>query len=337
MENTLIKELATILRSQRAALTLVDLSRSTWHYRIHGRPRVEEPIPQQQRAYTSRISTQDRKRIEVLINDSWVVGDSVDAAFATAWDAGLMLASRRSWWRIAAEMNQKNRPELPTTRRGQGSTRRRAPQVVATGPGQVWSWDITDVKSPYTRVAFKVYTVVDIYSRMIIAWKVEERETQVMVKEMFTQAIETFGAPRVVHADNGAVMTSNDLKELLTAHGVEMTHNRPYVSNDNPYSESQFRTMKYRPDYPGEFATIEQARSYMGEYVPWYNTAHKHSGVALFSPQEVYDGTWRQKWAARDEVLQEYYARHPERFRCAPVTKAPEEVVGINHKEVIPV
>lgn len=314
----------------------MDLSRSTWHYRVHGRDTVTDPIPQHQRAYTSRISTTERARVETLISDAWRVGDSVDEAFATAWDAGVMLASRRSWWRIAAGMDQDTRPKIPT-RRGGGARRRAVPQVVAHAPNEVWSWDITDVKSPYTRKVFKVYTVVDIFSRMIIAWRVAERETQVQVNEMFTQAFEAYGAPQVVHADNGSVMTSHDLANLLADHGVQMTHNRPYVSNDNPYSESQFRTMKYRPDYPGEFATIDEARGYMTGYVPWYNTCHKHSGVELFSPQDVYDGTWQGKWTVRDAALQKYYAAHPERFRHAPVTRSPKQSVGINHKQPAPV
>lgn len=260
----------------------------------------------------------------------------MDEAFATAWDSGAMLGSRRSWWRIAAEMDQADRPARQTKRAGKNQ-RRSAPRVVATAANQAWSWDITDVKGRYRREVFKVYTVVDIYSRMIIAWRVDNRESQTMVHEMFAQAIEAYGAPEVVHADNGSVMRSNDLKELLGGFGVEMTHNRPYVSNDNPYSEAQFKTMKYRQDYPGVFATVEQVRGYLTGYVPWYNTCHKHSGVELFSPQDVYDGTWHAKWSVRDRALQAYYKAHPERFRHAPVTRSPKQIVGINHKQLAPI
>ena len=267
-----------------------------------------------------------------MIQLAWAAGNSVDYAFATAWDAGIMIASKRSWWRIAGDLDQATRPVAPT--RGTGTSKKRpTPVVVATGPNQVWSWDITDLKSPYARKTFKAYSVIDIYSRMIIAWRVADREDKSLVNEMFSQAIEAYGPPGVVHADNGTVMKSNDLKNLLSDHGVQMSHNRPYVSNDNPYSESEFRTMKYRPDYPGVFDSLEDARTFLRSYVPWYNTCHKHSGVALFSPQDVFDGTWKTKHQRRDDALQRYFDRHPERFRGRPRTRKPAEVVGINHRQ----
>lgn len=293
---------------------------------------MDSPVAQTDRAYESRIDVEDRATIAALIRSAWADGNSVDHAFATAWDRGIMIASKRSWWRIAADLDQDDRPVAPT--KGTGTSRKRAaPVVVAKTPGEVWSWDITDLKSPYSRKTFKAYSVIDIYSRMIIAWRVEEREDQGLVNEMFTQAIEAYGPPKVVHADNGAVMKSNDLKILLGGKGIEMSHNRPYVSNDNPYSESEFRTMKYRPNYPGTFDSLEDARTFLRSYVPWYNTCHKHSGIALFSPQDVFDGTWKTKHQVRDQALQRYFARHPERFRGRPKTRKPADVVGINHKQ----
>jgi putative transposase len=293
---------------------------------------VADPVHQADRAYESRIDLADRVVIAALIELAWAAGNSVDYAFATAWDAGIMIASKRSWWRIAGDLDQARRPAAPT--RGTGTSKKRAtPVVVATGPNQVWSWDITDLKSPYARKTFKAYSVIDIYSRMIIAWRVADREDKSLVNEMFSQAIEAYGPPGIVHADNGAVMKSNDLQNLLSDHGVQMSHNRPYVSNDNPYSESEFRTMKYRPDYPGVFDSLEDARTFLRSYVPWYNTCHKHSGIELFSPQDVFDGTWKIKHQLRDDALQRYFDRHPERFRGRPRTRKPAEVVGINHRQ----
>lgn len=320
------------LGSLRKALELVDLSRSTWHYRHHPRTTVSSPVHQADRAYESRIDLFDRAVIAVLIQVAWAAGKSVDYAFATAWDAGIMIAQRRSWWRIAAGLDQAHRPVAPT--KGTGTSKKRAtPVVVAKAPGEVWSWDITDLKSPYTGKSFKAYSVIDIYSRMIIAWRVEEREDQDLVNEMFTQAVEAYGPPKVVHSDNGAVMKSNDLKTLPGWKGIEMSHNRPYVSNDNPYSESEFRTMKYRPNYPGVFDSVEAARAFLRSCVPWYNTCHKHSGIELFSPQDVFDGTWKAKHKVRDKALQRYFARYPERFRGRPKTRKPADVVGINHEQ----
>lgn len=313
----------------RKALIVVGLSRSTWHYRRNPRVKTEHPVHQRDRQYSSSIGYADRARIEALIDTGWKAGNSVDHSFATAWDNGMMLASRRSWWRIAANIvDQRSRPIVPTKK----STRtpRSMPVHTATEPVQVWSWDITDLYSPWRGSAFKAYSIIDIHSRLIAGWRVEERESDDLAAEMFEKAIKRYGAPSFAHADSGAAMRSNRLKDCLTAHGVQLTHNRPYVSNDNPYSESEFRTMKYRPNYPGIFPDIEAARAHLTDYVQWYNNEHKHSGIALFSPADVHSGKWHQLWALRDDAQQAYYDRHPERFRGRPHTPQPPSSVGIN-------
>ena len=312
-------------------MTLAGLSRSTWHYRRHPRARVAEPIPQAQRAYPCRISAADRAEVETRIQAGWQDGVSVDHAFAAAWDEGLMLASRRSWWRIAAAIeDQSGRPVAPTRGSLAARTPREAPVLCATKPMQVWSWDITDLRTPWRGVAFKGYSILDIYSRKIVGHRVEEREVDQLAVDMFDNAFDAHGHPEGVHADSGPAMRSTLLKDRLADLGITETHNRPRVSNDNPFSESEFRTMKYRPNYPGTFTSIEEARAYMDWYVDWYNQNHKHSGIALFSPNEVHDGTWRTRWQQRDQVHQAYYAQHPERFRQRPQTPAPATVVGIN-------
>lgn len=315
--------------SQRQALTLAGLSRSTWHYRANPRDRVADAIPQKDRAYPSRISPADRAVIASKITTGWAGGHSVDHSFASTWDDGVMLASRRSWWRIAADHeDQSARPIAPT---GRGSTTpRKVPVLEATGPGQVWSWDITDLRSPWRGVAFKAYSIIDIFSRKLVGCRVEEREADQLAVDMFTDSFGQHGLPQVVHADSGPAMRSALLKDLLEDLGIDETHNRPSVSNDNPFSESEFRTMKYRPNYPGTFETIEEARAYVDWYVPWYNENHKHSGIALFSPNQVHDGTWRALWDQRDQTHQAYYHAHPERFRSRPRTPAPADTVGIN-------
>ena len=316
-------------RSQRLALDLVGVARSTWHYRANPRELTADPVPQADRAYRSRIGAADRVLIIERINTAWAAGNSVDHAFATAWDAGVMLASRRSWWRIAAGIeDQSARPDVPTKHRSK--TPREMPVLEATGPGQVWSWDITDLRSPWRGVAFKGYSIIDIYSRKIVGWRVEEREVDDLAVDMFEHAFGEHGLPRAVHADSGPAMRSNVLKDLLADLGIDRTHNRPRVSNDNPFSESEFRTMKYRPNYPGTFNDLQAARAHMASYVPWYNSQHKHSGIALFSPDEVHDGSWRERWQQRDRAQQAYYDAHPERFRARPSTPTPAGTVGIN-------
>jgi transposase InsO family protein len=311
-------------------LAIAGVARSTWQYRQKPRARVAEPIPQNKRAYLSRISPADRTVIEGKITAGWKAGVAVDNSFATTWDDGVMLAGRRSWWRIAAEIkDQSDRPLTPTAKGSK--TPREKPVLVATGPMQVWSWDISDLRSPWRGKAYKAYSIIDIWSRKIVGFRVEERESDHLAVEMFQTAFRHHGVPKFVHADSGPAMRSNALADFLTSHNVTKTHNRPYVSNDNPYSESEFRTMKYRPNYPGIFQTLEDARAYLDDYVPWYNTSHKHSGIALFSPQEVHDGTWREAHRNRDLVHQRYYLKHPERFRAQPRTPAPAGIVGINH------
>ncbi len=245
-----------------------------------------------------------------------------------------MLASRRSWWRIAAEIeDQSARPVAPTRRSNSDRTPREAPVLEATGPGQVWSWGITDLRSPWRGVAFKAYSIIDIFSRKLVGCRVEEREVDELAVEMFEDAFGRHWIPDAVHADSGPAMRSGALKDLLSELDVTQTHNRPRVSNDNPFSESEFRTMKYRPNYPGTFATIEDARAYVDAYVPWYNGHHKHSGIALFSPNEVHDVTWRDACTRRDAIEMKYYLEHPERFRRPPTTPAPAEIVGINRPD----
>jgi putative transposase len=312
----------------------VGLARSTWHYRLHPRPRVSDPVSHKQRDYSTRIDAADRQLIEDRIHAGWLRGHSVDHSFAGAWDEGVMLASRRTWWRIAeAIIDQSQRPLVPT--RAGTRTPRVKPVLVATRPGQVWSWDITDVQSIWHRVAYKAYSIIDIFSRKIVGYRVEAREVDDLAVEMFETAIAEFGAPEYVHADSGAAMKSHALKNALEAHGVEMSHNRPYVSNDNPYSESEFRTMKYRPDYPATFESLETARAHIDDYVVWYNTEHRHSGIALFTPDQVHDGSWEDVWRQRNRALEAYYAKHPERFRTAPQVAMPAGVVGINHELAI--
>ena len=316
---------------------MAGVSRSTWHYRQHPRPRVQNPVPQRERAYPSRVGDRDRAEITDRVQSGWRQGVSVDQSFAQAWDDGVMLASRRTWWRIAHQIaDQSARPVVSARTDAAARSRREAPVVVASAPMDAWSWGITDLRSPWRGICFKAYSILDIYSRKVVGWRVEEREVDDLAVDMFERAFGAEGIPGAVHSDSGPSMRSGVLRDLLADLDITQTFNRPRVSNDNPYSESEFKTMKYRPSYPGTFDTIDQARDYMTWYVDWYNSQHKHSGIALFSPNEVHDGTWRTRWAQRDRALTAYYAQHPERFRGRPVTPAPPGIVGINIPDEAP-
>ena len=209
------------------------MSRSTWHYRRHPRARVAEPVPHAQRAYPCRIDAADRAEVEARIQAGWQQGTSVDHSFASAWDEGLMLASRRSWWRIAAGIkDQSARPVAPTRRSSATHTPREAPVLCATKPMHVWSWDITDLRTPWRGVAFKAYSILDIYSRKVVGYRVEDREVDQLAVDMFDDAFDAHGHPAGVHADSGAAMRSALLKDRLADLGITETHNRPRVSND---------------------------------------------------------------------------------------------------------
>lgn len=234
------------------------------------------------------------------------------------------MGSSRTWHRIAADLDA--RPRATRTRPA-----REKPVVTATGPGQVWSWDITDLKSPFSRVAFKQYVITDIYSRLRVASIVEPSENTVAAIRLFSMAFAEHGVPKVVHSDNGPTMKSGPLGDLFADNDIEVSNSRPYVSNDNPFSEASFATMKRHPYFPTVFESIEEAREFDADYRGWHNTRHYHSGIAHFTPQQVHDGTWREAWRDRNASLQEYYEAHPERFRVRPKVPRPPTTVGINH------
>lgn len=330
MENGLVQTLKQRARmSQRRALELIGLSRSAWHYRSKPRGRTAAPVPHRERAYPNRIDPESTEAIDALVREAWGQGRSVGWAFAAAWDQGLMVASQRTWWRVANTIaDQSIRPVIPV--RTGNRVRRPAPQVLATAPGHAWVWDITDLPTPYRGQAFKAYSIQDLYSRKIVGYRVEEREVNTLAAQMFQAAFSEHGVPAVVHSDSGAAMVSNELKNLLADHNVAHSFSRPRVSNDNAHKESEFRTMKHRPDYPGTFTTVEQARAWVDRYAAWFNTDHHHSGLALFTPNQVHDGTWRQLHTIREHALDSYYQAHPERFHRRPHTPTPDELVGIN-------
>ncbi|WP_277871238.1 IS3 family transposase [Agromyces atrinae] len=329
-ENELVTQLTHAGWSVRRALKLLGISRSTWHYRHRPRRSTGVRIPHKIRHQPTAIKPEVVHAIQTRIKKAWAQGDSVNEAYATAWDEGVMLASVRSWWRIAARMDNAVRPaRAQRATRTAGTSRR--PCVQASGPNQAWCWDITNLPGQYRGVTFKAYVVMDMFSRKIIAAYVHERESAQSAVELFAQAIAAEGCvPAVVHADNGSAMRSMALQEFFAGCQVKSSFSRPRVSNDNPFSESLFKTLKYRSDYPGVFTDLEHARAYIKRVVDWYNTQHHHSGLGLFTPVSVHDGSWVAQQKRRQDVLDAYREKHPDRFHRAPVAAGPAEQVGIN-------
>ncbi len=208
------------------------------------------------------------------------------------------------------------------------------PELSAIAPNCVWSWDITKLAGPRKWVWYQLYVIIDVFSRFVVAWRLERSEDGALAEELFAEAIVNQGVnpnSLTIHADNGSAMTAKTLAALFTDLNITRSHSRPHVSNDNPFSEAQFKTMKYGPTYPERFESIEQARLWCERFFVWYNHHHRHSGIALLTPALVHLGRGEERRSARRQVLRAAHAAHPERFvRGIPEPPSLPGVVYIN-------
>jgi len=290
------------------------MARSSWHYRHHPRPRAATVKPQRDRRSDRWLSDDDEKLIiDWLTTPPWQ-HTSAGEVFYVALDAGIYVASQRTWYRVAARQQLTRRPRRPARH-----PRRAIPELVAKAPNQVWSWDITKLPTLFKGQTYEFYVVIDLFSRYIVAYRVETLECDDLAKDMFTTA---FGrhrvTPTIVHSDGGAAMTSKTVQQLFHDLTITTTRNRPRVSNDNPYSEAWFKTAKYHPGYPVEFNTLTQARGWADTIVDWYNHQHRHCGIAWHTPASVYTGTYHQITQQRQNTLDAHHAEHPERYKTHP-------------------
>jgi transposase InsO family protein len=208
------------------------------------------------------------------------------------------------------------------------------PELLATGPNQLWSWDITKLRGPAKWTHYYLYVILDVFSRCVVGWMIAYRETAELARRLIEHSCRKQNiAPGqlTVHADRGTSMTSRSVAMLLADLGVIRTHSRPHVSDDNPYSEAQFKTLKYRPDFPDRFGSIEDARRFCQTFFPWYNNEHHHSGLGLLTPADVHYGRAAQLITGRQRVLDAAFQTHPERFvRKPPVHPLLPAAVWIN-------
>ena len=214
----------------------------------------------------------------------------------------------------------------------------KAPELLATAPNQVWSWDITKLRGPVKWSYYHLYVILDIFSRFVVGWMIAYRESAALAKRLIAETCEKENiqpGQLTVHSDRGSTMKTKTVAFLLADLGVTKSHSRPYVSDDNPYSESQFKTLKYRPDFPARFGSIQDARSFCWGFFPWYNQDHRHSGIALMSPAMVHYGKAEQVSSQRQVVLASAYDDHPERFvRGLPTPPSLPEAAWINKPKV---
>ena len=287
-----------------------DMPKATYHRRR--KPKLVEQQPSKPRRSPRRLTAEERIAVLAVLHADRFVDGSPSEVYATLLDEGVYLCSVSTMYRIL-------RVELEVRER-RAQVRRPnyvKPELLATAPNQVWSWDITRLLGPVKWSYFQLYVILDIFSRYVVGWLVAPRESEALAVTLLEQTYhkQQIGPGElVVHADRGSSMTSKSVAFLLADLGVEKTHSRPHVSNDNPYSESQFKTMKYRPEFPDRFDSIEHARRFCRQFIDWYNTVHRHSGIGLLTPAVVHYGRADEITARRAAVLAIAFTAKPERF-----------------------
>lgn len=279
------------------------------------RPKTSRPKP------ARALSEEEQRQVLDVLHEERFVDKAPAEVYARLLDEGKYLCSFRTMYRILHAANEvkerRNRVRHPAYTK---------PELLATGPNQVWSWDITKLKGPAKWQHYYLYVIMDIFSRCVVGWMVADRESDTLAQRFIADTLRKFGikpGQLVLHADRGAAMNSKSVAQLLADMGVTKTHSRPHTSNDNPYSEAQFKTLKYCPDFPERFGSLEDARAFCRSFFRWYNEEHYHSGISLLTPATVHLGQADEVIQCRSAVLQAAYEAHPERFVRKKPTHAP--------------
>jgi putative transposase len=267
------------------------------------------------------LSPEERQAVLATLHSDRFVDTAPATVYATLLDEGRYHCSIRTLYRILDEQAE------VTERRNQlRHPAYQKPELLATAPNQVWSWDITKLLGPVKWTYFHLYVILDIFSRYVTGWMLAPRESATLAQRLLAETCAKQGigpGQLFIHADRGTSMTSKPVALLLAELGVMRSHSRPQVSNDNPFSEAQFKTLKYRPEFPERFGSIEDARVFCQKFFSWYNSAHHHSGIGLMTPAAVHDGRAATMRDARQRVLSAAYAAHPERFVSKPPQPPP--------------
>ena len=312
------------------ACRALGISRATLYRRRRppAPPASRSPRPRPPRA----LSDPERQAVRAVLDSERFCDTAPAEVVATLLDEGVWLGSERTMYRILAQAGQAGE------RRNQLTHPRLArPELLATRPNELWSWDITKLLGPATWTYYYLYVILDVFSRYVVGWTVAHAEQAALAERLLAATCakqQITPGQLTVHADRGSSMTSKPVAFLLADLGVTKTHSRPHVSNDNPYSESQFKTMKYRPGFPARFGSIQDARAFCQQFFGWYNREHRHAGIAMMTPQAVHHGHAVQLHQARAEVLAAAYAAHPQRFMHKPPAPKPlPTAVWINPPE----
>ena len=310
-----------------AACRALDVSRATVYRRR--RATTTPPVPRPPARSPRALSPGERQQVITTLSSPENADLAVREVYAKCLDQDRYLCSISTMYRVLAANGavRERRDQLrhPAYKK---------PELLATKPNQVWSWDITKLRGPVKWSYFYLYVLLDIFSRYVVGWMVATREAAALAKRLIHEACEREGIEPnqlTVHADRGAAMVAKSLALLLADLGVRQSHSRPYVSDDNPYSEAQFKTFKYQPTFPDSFGSAQDCRAFCGPYFDWYNTQHHHCGIALLTPEDVHRGRVTEVLARRDHALAAAYAAHPERFvHRPPSAQRPPAAAWIN-------
>lgn len=306
---TLVDEHVSDIGVSDACRTL-GISRATW-YRRRARGEHEIVAPSRSSSHPRRLTDEERAGVRAVLYSNEFIDRAPREIYAILLERGEYLCSVRTMYRILAEQNA-----VRERRRQRTHPENAVPRCCAEAPNQLWSWDITKLPGP-GRSLFNLYVVLDVFSRYVVTWLVARRESSLLATRLIEQAIITAGIDAgqlILHADRGSPMTADSLAHMLARLRVERSHSRPRVSNDNPFSEAQFKTMKYCPDYPGRFIDIDAGRAWCTSFFQWYNHDHRHEGIGLFTPADVYSGRHVEIDRVRQGALDAAYSAHPHRF-----------------------
>ena len=320
----------TIVADQQATLGVAAVCRALavprasyyrWRYPTARTPAVRH-VPR-------ALPPEERERVLAVLHDDRFADLPPAEVYATLLDEGKYVCSTRTMYRILAEHD-----EVQERRRQLRHPHYQAPELLATGPNQLWSWDITKLRGPAKWTYFYLYVILDVFSRYVVGWMAACRDSATLAQRLLAQTCARQGIAHgqlTVHADRGPSMIAKSVAVLLADLGVSKTHSRPHVSNDNPYSESQFKTLKYHPEFPDRFGCLQDARSFLLDFFHWYNTMHHHSGLGWLTPWDVHHGFAAQRFAEREAALRKAFDATPERFvRGAPTPPALPRAVWIN-------
>ena len=292
------------------------------YYRAHQPPGTPAPRPTPTRA----LAPAEREEVRAVLDGPRFQDAAPREVYATLLDEGRYLCHWRTMYRLLAAY-----AEVRERRRQLQHPAYTKPELLATGPNQLWSWDITKLRGPVKWTYYYLYVILDVFSRYVVGWLIAERELAELAELLIAETCAKQGIAReqlTIHADRGSSMRSKAVALLLADLGVTKTHSRPYTATDNPYSEAQFKTLKYRPGYPDRFGCLADARAWAQDFFSWYNDDHHHSGLGLLTPALVHYGQAETIRAQRQQVLLAAYLAHPERFvRGAPqLPNLPKEV-----------